>query len=103
MSSVRRSEGAIRAESIAIRRRLLPTRHGHVHVRVAGGGEGTPPVFLHPSLSSGRVYTPFAPLLGNDRLLVMPDRLGFGDSDELDDWSPEDVGEVAGHLRDFLS
>ena len=70
-----------------VRRHIVETRHGHMHIRVGGEGEGdaTPFVFLHPSLCSGQVYEPFLPLLGSDRVVLMPDRLGFGDSDRLEE------------------
>ena len=72
------------ATNSSTRRHIVETRHGHMHVRVAGSGTGTPFVFLHPSLCSGQVYKPFIELLGTDRTLLMPDRLGFGDSDRLE-------------------
>ena len=76
------------ASDASLRRHLVETRHGHMHVLVAGEGEATPFVFLHPSLCSGSVYEPFVARLGSDRTVVMPDRLGFGDSDRLDEQLP---------------
>lgn len=64
-----------------MRRHLIKTRHGHVHVRTAGDG-GTPLVLLSPGLSAGRIYEPLAGYF-DDRLVVIPDRLGFGHSDRL--------------------
>ena len=61
-------------------RRLISTRHGHVHVR--SNGEGDPPlVLLHMGLSSGRMYRHITPRLSAGRRVVVPDRLGFGCSD----------------------
>ena len=61
-------------------RRLLSTRHGHVHLRI--NGEGDPPlVLLHMGLSSGRMYRHITPRLSAGRRVIVPDRLGFGCSD----------------------
>jgi pimeloyl-ACP methyl ester carboxylesterase len=55
-----------------------------MHVRTAGGRNGGPPlVLLHMSPLSGRMFEAQIPLLGRDRLLVIPDRIGFGCSDRL--------------------
>jgi len=62
-----------------LRRTLIETTHGHVHVRVRDGS-GTPLLLSSPGLSSGRIYERLATQL-HDRLLVIPDRLGFGHSD----------------------
>ena len=61
-------------------RKLVATRHGHVHLRI--NGEGDPPlVLLHMGLSSGRMYRHITPRLATGRRVVVPDRLGFGCSD----------------------
>lgn len=65
-----------------VRRHLVETDHGAVHVRTTGDG-GTPLLCLHPALSTSRIYEGLATALGPDRLVVMPDRLGFGFSDRL--------------------
>lgn len=65
-----------------VRRHLVETGHGAVHVRTTGDG-GTPLLCLHPALSTSRIYEGLATALGPDRLVVMPDRLGFGFSDRL--------------------
>lgn len=82
----------------AIRRQVLPTRHGQLHVRLAGpgapggggagGGAGTgaadgplPLVLLHFTPYSSVQFEPFMRLLGSDRTVVAVDRLGFGFSD----------------------
>jgi pimeloyl-ACP methyl ester carboxylesterase len=64
------------------RRHLIQTRHGHMHVRTGGAGDGTPLVLLHMTAQSGRQFERVTPLLA-DRPLVLPDRIGFGDSDDL--------------------
>lgn len=63
-------------------RRLVETRHGRVHVRTAGHG-GTPLLLLHMSPLSGRMWNAVLPRLSADRLVVVPDRIGFGASDQL--------------------
>ena len=67
---------------LKVRRHLVETEHGHVHMRTAGEG-GVPLLCLTGALSCGRDYEPLARALGPDRLVVMPDRLGYGDSDRL--------------------
>jgi pimeloyl-ACP methyl ester carboxylesterase len=58
----------------------VDTRHGYVHVRSYGEG-GVPLVLLHYSPGSGLAFESVLPLLGADRLVLAPDRLGFGMSD----------------------
>ena len=71
----------------APRRHLLETRHGNMHVRVwaaepADAG-ATPLVLLHMSPLSSRMFLTIAPILARKRPVIVPDRLGFGDSDCL--------------------
>ncbi|MGI9658653.1 MAG: alpha/beta fold hydrolase [Gaiellaceae bacterium] len=58
-----------------------------MHVRVYGEGpsgvDAVPLVLLHLSPLSGRIFETIAPLLAAQRAVVVPDRLGFGDSDRL--------------------
>lgn len=83
---------------LQVRRRLLDTRLGQLHVRVAGPGAGAAPapgraaapsagppplVLLHMSPLSGHMFDKVLPALAADRLVVMPDRSGFGQSDRL--------------------
>jgi pimeloyl-ACP methyl ester carboxylesterase len=65
------------------RRRIVDTRFGQVHVRMAGSqtGDRPPLVLLHMTPLSGAWYDLLLPRLGQDRLVVAPDRLGFGFSD----------------------
>ena len=66
------------------RRHLVPTALGTVHVRTLGEpGRHPALVLLHMSPQSGEQMAHIAPLLAADRLVVMPDRIGFGDSDPL--------------------
>ena len=51
-----------------------------MHVRVGGAPTGTPLVLLHMSPLSGRQYEAIAPLLALERTVIVPDRIGFGDS-----------------------
>ena len=51
-----------------------------MHVRTAGGG-GTPLVLLHQSPVSGLQFRRVLPELAADRLVIVPDRIGFGASD----------------------
>jgi len=53
-----------------------------VHVRTLGQG-GTPLLLLHMSPLSGAMWDAVAPRLARDRRLIIPDRIGFGDSDRL--------------------
>jgi len=61
-------------------RSLVPTRHGYMHLRLAGDG-GTPALLLHSQVVAGRLWQPIAEQLAQDRLVVIPDRIGFGHSD----------------------
>ena len=81
-----------------IQRHLLETRHGYMHVRTIGEGD-IPLVLLSPGLSAGRIYIPLAEYF-NDRLIVIPDRLGFGHSDRLT--TPLPFSELAQATLDAL-
>jgi pimeloyl-ACP methyl ester carboxylesterase len=65
------------------RRHLVDAGEGQMHVRTVGEG-GTPLVLLHSQVVSSRWYDYTAPLFATDRLVVMPDRIGYGDSDPAD-------------------
>lgn len=67
-------------------RRLLDTRLGQMHVRLAGAtvpGGPPPLVLLHMSPLTGRMFDHVLPALMPGRLVVLPDRIGFGQSDRL--------------------
>lgn len=81
------------------KRQLVRTRHGHVHVRTLGRG-GTPLLLLHMSPLSGRMWDAVAPMLARERVLVIPDRIGFGDSDRLT--APLPFPEYARSTLDML-
>lgn len=91
-----------------VRRRLLDTRLGQMMVRTAGptdpaaaAGAALPPlVLLHMSPLSGRMFEKVLPRLAADRLVVMPDRIGFGQSDRLA--APVAFEEYALATRDAL-
>jgi pimeloyl-ACP methyl ester carboxylesterase len=53
-----------------------------MHLRLAGEG-GTPLVLLHMSPLSAEMWRAVLPALSASRLVVAPDRIGFGDSDRL--------------------
>ena len=73
-------EGVGMLEAEGTSRRLVSTRHGHLHLR--SNGEGDPPlVLLHMGLASGRMFRHIVPRLSARRRVVVPDRLGFGCSD----------------------
>ena len=72
-------------------RHLLPTRLGRLHVRTLAPGTAAPPgaarpplLLLHLAPQSSRMWDRVAPLLATDRLVVLPDRIGFGDSDHVE-------------------
>jgi pimeloyl-ACP methyl ester carboxylesterase len=88
-----------------VRRGYFECRYGQLHVHNAmppGGGfeEGTPLVCLHDFGGSGRVFTRFLALAGQDRSVYAPDLPGFGESD------PPGVGatiaDYAAALGDFF-
>jgi hypothetical protein len=77
-----------------VRRHLLATRHGFVHVREAGSGK-VPLLLLHMSPLSSHMWDTMLPLMSTDRRVLAPDRIGFGDSDRLT--RPIQFHEYAGH------
>jgi len=82
------------SETARIRRELIATRVGQVHVRLSGPGSTTPPlVLLHMTPLSSAMYDPLLPRLGTDRLVIAPDRPGFGFSDCPD--QPPSMAEYA--------
>lgn len=86
--------GTAPGASRPFRRHLVDTDLGTIHLRTCGSGQRTPLVLLHMSPQSSDQHALLAPLLGSDRLVVMPDRIGFGDSDPLPD-RPFTLEEVA--------
>lgn len=63
---------------MTIRRRIVDTSHGQVHVRTTEG-EGRPLLLLHQSPRSGLMYEPLMERCS--RPTMAPDRLGYGFSD----------------------
>ena len=53
-----------------------------MHVLTVGGGPNVPLLLLHMSPLSD-AWEGVLPMLANGRTVVVPDRLGFGDSDRL--------------------
>ena len=89
------------AHSAALRRDLIGTRFGHIHVRLCGqSGASVPLVLLHMTPLSSAMYDPLLPLFGRDRLVVAPDRPGFGFSDLPD--HPPSMSEYAASTLDVL-
>jgi pimeloyl-ACP methyl ester carboxylesterase len=92
---------APRAQTAAIRRQLVDTRFGQVHVRLSGEPTAQLPlVLLHMTPMSGAMYDPLLPLFGRDRLTLAPDRLGFGFSDAPD--RPLSIAEYAESTLEML-
>ena len=74
------------APAARARRGYFECRYGQLHVHHAmppGGGfeEGTPILCLHDLPGSGRVFTRFLAVAGEDRSMYAPDLPGFGESD----------------------
>ncbi len=87
------------------RRGYFDCRYGQLHVHHAmppGGGfeEGTPLLCLHDLPGSGRSFTRFLTLAGEDRSVYAPDLPGFGESDGPT--SRPAMSDYAGALGDFL-
>src|SRR5262249_33742839 len=73
-------------------RHLVHTAHGAVHLRAWGEPGDRPPLaLLHMAPLSSAMWERFAPLLASDRLVIAPDRLGFGASDHLVEPRPLEV------------
>jgi pimeloyl-ACP methyl ester carboxylesterase len=88
-----------------VRRGYFECRYGQLHVHNAmppGGGfeEGTPLVCLHDFSGSGRVFTRFLALAGQDRSVYAPDLPGFGESDPPD--ARPTIADYAAALGDFF-
>jgi pimeloyl-ACP methyl ester carboxylesterase len=82
MTDPLRAPGSEHAE---IRRALIDTQRGLVHVRMSGQSSASVPLLLlHMTPLSSAMYDPLLPLFGRDRLAIAPDRPGFGFSDMPD-------------------
>jgi pimeloyl-ACP methyl ester carboxylesterase len=87
--------------SPGITRQIHPTRHGQVHARLAGQPGHQPAlVLLHMSPVSGAMYEPVMTALAQHRLVLAPDRLGFGASDKPA--APLDMPQYAESTLDLL-
>jgi len=64
-----------------VERRFVSTRHGRIHVAIAGAG--FPVLLLHQTPRSWDEYRDVLPLLGRDFRVIAMDTPGFGDSDRL--------------------
>jgi pimeloyl-ACP methyl ester carboxylesterase len=93
------------APAARARRGYFECRYGQLHVHHAmppGGGfeEGTPILCLHDIPGSGRTFTRFLALAGEDRSVYAPDLPGFGESDGPS--ARPAMADYAGALGDFL-
>ena len=87
--------------STAIRRSLIDTRFGQIHLRISGRSSASVPlVLLHMTPLSSAMYDPLLPMFGRDRLVIAPDRPGFGFSDLPD--HPLSMSEYAASTLDVL-
>ena len=70
---------------VEFRRAFVDGRYGQVHVLTSEPlfrrGAATPMVCFPPNPSTGRYFTEFMKVLGQDRVMVAPDYPGVGDSD----------------------
>jgi pimeloyl-ACP methyl ester carboxylesterase len=66
-----------------LRRHLIRTRRGHIHVRDWGDTGAPPLVLLHMAPKSGAMFEKVVPGLVEHHRVLCPDRLGFGDSDRI--------------------
>jgi pimeloyl-ACP methyl ester carboxylesterase len=64
-----------------VERQLIETRFGKMHVRTSGAGDTTPLVLLHSQFVAGPIYAAAIPVLAATRPVIVPDRIGHGDSD----------------------
>lgn len=88
-----------------MRRGYFECRYGQLHVHNSippGGGfeEATPLLCLHDCPGSGRVFTRFLALAGQDRSVYAPDLPGFGESDPPQ--STPAINDYAVAVGDFL-
>jgi pimeloyl-ACP methyl ester carboxylesterase len=88
-----------------VRRGYFECRYGQLHVHNAmppGGGfeEGIPLLCLHDLAGSGRTFTRFLALAGQDRSVYAPDLPGLGESDGPA--SRAALADYAAALGDFL-
>jgi pimeloyl-ACP methyl ester carboxylesterase len=83
-----------------IRRSLVETPHGQIHVRAIGAGQ--PVVLLHWTPGSGRQYLHVMPeLAARGYRVLAPDHMGFGMSDPRPTaWA---VGDFADNVADIMA
>ena len=94
------------AEGLArVRRGYFECRYGQLHVHNVmppGGGfeEDMPLMCVHDPAGSGRTFTSFLAVAGQNRSVYAPDLPGFGESDGPA--SPPAIADYAAALGDFL-
>jgi len=88
---------------VTIRRRIVSTPFGQVHVRTTEG-RGLPPLLLlHMTPLSGAMFEEFMLEMGRERMLIAPDRVGYGASDTpRGDLSMEDYARATLAVLDAL-
>src|SRR5688500_2314942 len=92
---------AERSRLSMLSRQIVRTRHGQMHVRLAGEpGPERPLVLLHMSPVSGAMFEPVLRPLSRQRQVIAPDRLGFGASDRAS--HPLDIPRYALSTCDLL-
>jgi pimeloyl-ACP methyl ester carboxylesterase len=85
-----------RRRAPGIERRMVATRHGHFHVRIAGPEAGRPLVLLHWTPGSSRQYEPTLPLFAARGFRAYAfDLMGCGASDPIDgEWLVPDHAQA---------
>lgn len=85
-----------------MKRALIETSSGHVHVRLQG--EGRPVVLMHWTPASGRQFEPLLPLLADAGFTaIAPDHMGYGQSDPRPKaWEIADYADNIAELLDVL-
>ncbi len=73
-----------------------------LHYVAWGPTRGTPLLLLHDLGETAEQWLPFAAALGQEFRVVAPDLRGHGDSDWIDTYAPQEIGDDGGELLGVL-
>ena len=87
-----------------VKRQFIDTRHGQLHLRVAGHATLKPALLcLHMMPKSSRGFAKLMPALAEHRLVIAPDYPGYGESDPFREIPAPEIPDYAEAISDVIA